>query len=328
MKKSSIFFIVLGGAIIIAAIAVLSAQLVSNQSSEARVAATIFPLYDIVQNVAGDELEVELVLPPGASPHTFELSPKKAARLSSVETIFAIGAGLDEWAEGIADVSNADIVELDHAVTLICHEEEEEHAHEDEHEDEHTDEHGHEDEHIDEHEEGHDGHDHGPCDPHYWLDAEIAIELVEHIAEELSELEPTSAEAFEANAASYIEELEATHAEVLEVFEGAESKDLVTFHDSYAYFADAYGLTVRGVFEPAPGREATAHEIAELHEIVSVYDIGVLYSEPQLSKSAISSFVKDLDLEIAEMDPLGGVEGRESYIDLLLYNANVIASSQ
>ena len=197
------------------------------------------------------------------------------------------------------------------------HEEEEEH---DDHGHDH-DEHGHDDHDEDEHEEE-------ACDPHYWLSVPNAIGIVEQIEEELSTLYPDNAAVFEANAETAIAQLEALDAEIHSITDGAVNTDIITFHHSYAYFAEEYGFEVRGSFEPSPGQEPTPRELAELQELVGLYNIQTLFSEPQLSKAAVSAFVKDLDVAIMELDPLGGTDDRASYEALMRYNANILSQAQ
>jgi len=274
-----VLIIVIAGAV--------SSRVIEPPDDRVSVAATIFPIADIVTQVAGDVVDVELVLDPGASPHTFELTPQKASRLANVDIVFAIGFGLDDWATQVASISGSDVVELNQYVELDCA---------------------------------------GVCDPHYWLSMPNAIGITNSIVEKLVTLDPEHADIFAQNAEEYITELEVAQGNIDSIFMDAPSHDLVVFHDSWNYFANAYGLNIRGTFEPAPGREPTPKQLAELQNTIKEFNIQSIYREPQLSESALAPFVKDLDIQIRTIDPLGGVEGRLSYIDLMLYNAHAIAS--
>lgn len=341
MNTKNIAF--LGGIALIAVvlIGVLSAQTQRNTSGFA-IAATVNPVADMAQRVLGDTAEVELILDPGASPHTFELTPRKATRLSQVDAIFGIGHGLDSWAEDTANIGSAAFITLDEHVDLHCGEDVHVHS-DDEHHDE--DEHGHDDHGHEEDEHGHDEDEHEEdhadeahddeheeetiaCDPHYWLSVQSAEHMVEQLVEELSALNPTHADLYAANAATYIEELSALDDEVTETLAGVENPHIITFHDSYHYMAEAYGFEVVGTFEPTPGREPTPRQLAELQDLVGIYNIQTLYSEPQLSDRAVQAFVNDLNVAIMELDPLGGTDGRTSYVELMRYNANIIAQNQ
>lgn len=329
MKKP--LLLLFGGLLLIILIlaGLLSAR-TSTVSTGPRVAATIFPVADLTERVAGDLIEVELILEPGASPHTFELTPRKATRLAGISAVFGIGHGLDNWAAGIAEVSDAPVVHLDEHADLHCGEDVHVHDHDDdghdEHEEEEDDHHEDEDSHE---EEVHDEHEsEEACDPHYWLSVPNAIAMVEQIEEELSTIYPAHADTFQANAEETTVELEALDTEIRSIAEGANNTNVITFHDSYNYFAEEYGFEVRGSFEPSPGQEPTPRELAELQELVQLYSIQTLFSEPQLSQTSVSAFVKDVDVAIMELDPLGGADDRASYDALMRYNANILSQAQ
>ncbi|OGL71017.1 hypothetical protein A3C17_00525 [Candidatus Uhrbacteria bacterium RIFCSPHIGHO2_02_FULL_53_13] len=260
----------------------------SRPQAQADVAATIFPLYDLARTIAEPETSVALVLDPGASPHTFEVTPRKATELAHVDTIFAIGNGLDGWVSDVANISDASIVTVDDGIELLCIEED------------------------------------GVCDPHYWLDAQNAIAIAQTIRDTLIARDPAHAQVFAQRTQQLMDKLKGLDAELTEQFGALEHTDIITFHDGFGYFAAAYGLNIRGVFEPSPGREPSAQSIAKLHELVSVYTIRTLYREPQLSDASIMAFVEDVDVSIATLDPIGGVEERQNYFELLRYNARVL----
>lgn len=298
MSKSIPWIAVIGILAIIVVMGILSLAS-SRKTARADVAATIFPIYDIVRSIAEPETSVALILEPGASPHTFEVTPQKAIELSNVDTIFAIGYGLDTWASDVANISDASIVTVDRSIDVSCVEESRE-------------------------EDPSNDHDDGPCDPHYWLDAQNAIAIAETVRETLIARDPNHAAAYRERARKLIGELEALDAELKQQLSTVKHPDIITFHDSFAYFAHAYGLNVRGTFEPSPGREPAAEDIIALHELVSVYTIRTLYREPQLSDSAMRAFVNDVDVSTATLDPLGGVDDRQSYIELMRSNARVL----
>lgn len=81
------------------------------------IAATLFPLYDIVKNVAGDKIDVFLILPPGASPHTFEPTPTILKQVEKSKSVFAIGYGLDDWTKNMVDDENK-ILTVDNGIKL------------------------------------------------------------------------------------------------------------------------------------------------------------------------------------------------------------------
>jgi zinc transport system substrate-binding protein len=103
----------------LASVAIRRAQIVRTPSPRLAVAATIYPLYDIVRNVAGKEADVQLIVPPGVSPHLFEFSPRQLQALQDVRLIFTIGHGLDDWAAQAARATkDARVFPVDQGIRL------------------------------------------------------------------------------------------------------------------------------------------------------------------------------------------------------------------
>lgn len=291
------------------------------------IAGTMFPIFDIAKNVTPDNVTVKQVLPSGTSPHTFEATPATIADLQDVDVFYAIGHELDNWIVDITKNIGADVVVVDTNIPLQEFEEDHD-EHEDEHKDEHHDDH---DDHADEdhHEEAdHHDHHHEGVDPHYWLDPENGIIISQTIAEDLQERFPSIAEEVKSNQATFAKELEAKNVEWLQKVSTLQNKDIVTFHNAFGYFADHFGLNVIATFEPFPGKEPTPNYLKELQDQITEENITSLYIEPQLSTESITAFAKDLNVQLGTLDPIGGGEDIDSYINLIEYNVNTILEKQ
>lgn len=278
----------------------------NNQASKVKVAATIFPLYDLVRSIGGEKVEAIIILPPGASPHTYEVSPAKVKETQDINLLFTIGAGVDSWAEKLIQEDDVRVVSLEESVSLKPFKVQG-HDNEDEHEDEH------------EHE-----HEYGDLDPHYWLSPNNAILMVQKISIELSLLDPENSHYYLRNADNFISELEVKNAEWEDKISKLNRKELVVFHDAWGYFADYFGLEIVATFEPFPGKTPTPQYLIKLQEEVKENNINSLFVEPQLSKEAISTLAQDLGVEVAILDPIGGLAERDNYLDLISYNVNNI----
>jgi len=287
------------------------------------VAASIFPVYDIARNVAGSAVEVKLLLPPGASPHTFEPTPSILKELQGADVLYTVGHGADNWATDLlSDLGVAEMT-VDRQITLREYGAQAEGGHE--HEGEmHEDEHEHEDEmHEDEH-----GHSHEGNDPHYWLSIPNAKQIARNIADDMTARWPNRAEQINTNLANYIDALDQADQEMRQALQNIENNNIVTLHDAWYYFAEEYDLEITATFEPTPGREPTPHYLATLGHAVDESGVSVIYSEPQLSTDTLEQFVADHGINIAVLDPLGGVLERDSYINMMKYNAQTIAQNQ
>jgi zinc transport system substrate-binding protein len=266
-------------------------------STAPRVAATIFPIYDIVRNVAGDAVAVTLVLPPGGEPHSYEPTPTTAA------AVYAVGHGLDDWIDRALTESTTAKVVVDRGISLRGSPRTTS---------------------LD----GEDAAADDTEDPHYWLTVPNAMIVAETVADDLAARFPADAPTFRENLARYRAELAAVDADVRASLADAKNANIVTFHDAWYYFAEEYGLRVAGTFEPAPGREPTARGLATLKEAVDRNRVRTLYAEPLFSDAAVSSFARDEGLNIAAIDDLGGVAGRDSYASLMRFNAETIRKNQ
>lgn len=263
---------------------------IKKGASRPAVAVTIFPLYDMVRNVAGDRIETVLVLPSGASPHTFEITVPVVKKIQGAKLIFAIGYGIDDWIASVQEViPDARVSIPSEGIALRKSVEEEE----------------------------------GGVDPHYWLSIPNAEVMVGNIAKELGIADPENSGYYLARAENYVRELKEADAEVRVLLGDLRSRDIVTMHDAWYYFAEEYGLVVRGSFEPSPGKEPTQKDLIRLTDLIREYRIGTVFSEPQLSSESLKPFLRDLGISLAILDPEGSPE-TASYIELMRYNATTV----
>jgi zinc transport system substrate-binding protein len=275
-------------------------------SGKPKVAVSIFPLYDVTRRVAGDRADVVLVLPPGKSEHGYDPAPKEIARLDGAKLGFAVGLDMDGWAENILRTAgDARIVRLgDKVKTLpisiepISDADAREHA------------------------GGHEEHAIGAPDPHFWLDPERMLGVIDQIAAELAAIDPTGTEAFAANARTLEAQLTDLDGTIAARSKQWSRHTIVTFHGSMSYFANRYGVRIAAVVEPIAGKEPTAAYIARVLEAIKRSQAVALFTEPQLDKRPGEVIAHEAGIPLGELDPIGGVAGRDSYEKLLLWNTD------
>jgi ABC-type Zn uptake system ZnuABC Zn-binding protein ZnuA len=271
-----------------------------------KVAATIFPLYDLVRSVAGPEVEVVLLIPPGASPHTFEAKPGTIRALTDSAAVFAIGHRLDDWAARLAQeagVSRTMVVDAQISLQALEHE---------------LSGHGAVPAH---------GHQHGAVDPHYWLAIPNAMRIVHTIAAALGDLDPAAKQAYEQRAVAFGKQLQAVDDEIRQMLQPLSKRDIATFHPAFGYFAEAYDLHVVATFEPSPGMEPGPRQVEAFLRQIEAHQLRVLFVEPQLPRQPLEGLARDLGVMLQELDPLGGGQGRDSYIAMMRFNAAQIAAA-
>jgi zinc transport system substrate-binding protein len=252
-------------------------------------AATVFPLYDLARRVAGDRLELRLILAPGLDPHHYEPRPKDVVGLEDAGLIFAVGLGLDPWAQSLArnaGAGEARVFELGPLMDPIL----------------------------------------APpgmirseplIDPHFWTDPIRAQHAVDVIVEALSGLDPEGAPFYRERASAVRRSIQALHVEVSRQAETWTNRRIVTFHGSLFYFAARYGLSVVGVVQPVPGSEPSAQHMQALVAELTAPRPAALFTEPQLESQLALTLAHEAGVALHPVDALGGGAGAESYEDLV-----------
>lgn len=258
-------------------------------SEETLVAVSIAPLADFVRQVGGDRVQVELLVPPAASPHTYELVPSQLRALSQARLLVLNGVGLEFWSDKVvAAAGNPDLQVVDTSVGLEI-------LAGDEHE------------------------DHASGNPHVWLSIPNAIHQVQRIRDALSEADLAGAEVYSDNAERYIAELEALHADFLQRAAAFSSRQIVTFHASWDYFARDYGLEVAAVVETTPGKEPSPAEIQDLVETAKRIGARAIFAEPQFSPKAAEVIAAESGAQVLFLNPLG-FPPDYNYVDMMRAN--------
>ncbi len=258
-----------------------------------RVVASIAPLADFARQVGGGKVDVTLLLPAGASAHTYEPTPKTVQEVARARVFIKIGAGLEFWADRVvaAAARNLITVTCSQGVDLI---------------------------------KGRDDHGIVGTDPHIWLDPLIAINIVNRIGDAFSNADPANAAYFKRNAAAYIERLSALDREIAARVKSFRTKEYITFHSAWNYFARRYGLRVVGVIEEGPGKEPTAKHIDDILRLIRGMKTRVVFAEPQSSPRIAEAVAREAGGRVLILDDIGGQKGRETYIDLMHYDLSVM----
>jgi zinc transport system substrate-binding protein len=270
-----------------------------------RVAAAIAPIADLVHCVAGDAWAVYTIVPPGISAHVFEPSPSDAARLSKVQLVVTVGGGYDGWVEKMVEATASQVRVIDTSAALgLTGEEHEEDGHDHDHEHGHTEEN----------------------DPHWWLSPRLAAKALPSLANGLASIDPAGREGYFERAKELEVQILELDREIEERLTPAKGKSFVSAHPAWSHFASRYGLIQAGSIEPAPGRDPSPWELRKLIDQARGGGFKVLFTEPQFSRAAAEAIASDAGLSLALLDPIGGVPGRQTYLETMRYNSTVFAS--
>jgi zinc/manganese transport system substrate-binding protein len=278
-----------------------------------KVAATIFPLYDLVRQVAGDETEVVLLVPPGASPHTAAFKPSMMRGLAGSAVLFAIGYGLDDWVIQLAADAGVQQVVRGHggkALPTEVHDDTQHAGSESPRE-----------------QTAHHAHGEAAVDPHYWLSIPNAMHIVHVIAETLEHLDAGGKDGYLQRAEALLQVMQAADRDIRRQLADLPRREIALFHAAFAYFAAAYDLRIVTTFEPTPGREPGPQHVRRFLRLIRDHQLRVLFIEPQLDATPLRQLARDIGVTLTLLDPLGGHAGRENYLAMMRFNAAQIAAA-
>lgn len=308
----------------------LSACAGAGPSSGLQVVASTSILADVVSQVAGDVVEVQVLIPNGTDPHAFEPAPRDAALISEANLIFINGLGLEEFMQALLTDAGvqANVVSVSDGVqTIEFAGEEHEHEHEGEEHEEHEGE-----EHEGEEHEGEEHHHEG-ADPHVWMSPANVKVWVENIVAALSEADPQNAPTYEANGAAYIKQLDEldtwAQGQIAQI--PAANRHLVTDHESFGYFADHYGFEIVGALIPSYSTlsEPSAGELAQLEDAVRSYAVPAIFVGVSVNPSLAERVAADTGVNLVPVYTESLSEGgpADHYLALIRYDVEAIVSA-
>lgn len=229
------------------------------ENEKISVVATIFPQYDFVRQIAGENVELKMLLKPGEETHSYEPTPQDIIAIQNSDLFIYVGGENDAWVEDILEsmpdngrktlklVDCVDTVEEEHVEGMKeerGHDHDEDDAEHEEHEVEHEEDDADHEEHGQE--ETHSVHE---IDEHVWTSPLNAVKIVEQIKEELCEIDSENASDYEENAEAYVAQLKELDQEFQDVVDHSKRKMMI-FGDRFPfrYFAEAYGLDYYAAF--------------------------------------------------------------------------------
>jgi ABC-type Zn uptake system ZnuABC Zn-binding protein ZnuA len=278
-----------------------------------RVVATFSILGDWVARVGDGTIDLTTIVPAGGDAHGFDPSPDQVASIADADLIFEIGLGFETWLDDMVEAagSSAERVAVSDGVALL-------EAGGEEHEDEE------------------DGHDHGEVDPHIWGDVANAMHAVGTVRDRLAAADPDNAATFEANAATYLEELATLDAAVRERTATIpdDQRKLVTTHDTFGYYARAYGFEIVGTALSSLTTESgdpSASDIAALVEAIEDAGVPAIFAENVSNSDLMEVIADEAGVELAPplySDALGdGDSDAPTYVAMMEYNTDTIVTA-
>ena len=268
---------------------------------------------EFVSQVGGDNINLTVLMPPEADPHTYEPAPQDAGKIADADLVFYTGlmyepAPLIELlensvcgAEALAEVGeNVFPIEFKEGGHDDHHGEKGHDDHDEEGHDDH-DEEGHDD--HDDH-GGHEGHGHGAYDPHFWFDPNRVAYAAEFIESKLVQFDPSNSANYEAAGETYVSELKSLTSQVSQLISSVPSQNrkLITTHESLGYLEAKFGLEVLSTIIPDldSSNEISPSQLVGVIDVIEDNNVKVIFIEAEAPSVYAETIVAETGIKAVE----------------------------
>ncbi|MCR1900032.1 zinc ABC transporter substrate-binding protein [Irregularibacter muris] len=278
----------------------------TNEDEKVRVYASIYPVYDFARKIGGDNIQVELLVPPGAEPHSWEPSAKTVANIERSKILLYNGLEMDPWAEKLAgslkgtEIQTLAVGEIEGIDYIQSDEQEHDHQHEQD-------------------------HHHGTYDPHIWLDPTIAEKMAEAIKDILIKVDQTNKEDYEKNFGDFKEDLATLDEDYQQNLAHIEKKEFVVAHAAFGYLARRYDLTQVPIAGIAPQVEPSSTKLAEITSLMKEKELTTIFFENLSSPKLANVLAEETGAKVDVLHSLDGLTQEEmdsgkEYISIMREN--------
>lgn len=252
----------------------------NGSKDKIEVIVSVGPQMEFVKAVGGDKVEVTLMVPPGADPHTYEPLPDQLNHVSNAQMYVEVGTPIEfelNYMDKLKTMNpNMLVVNSSSGVDLIPNTAENENN----------------------------------SDPHVWVSPKNAKIMVENIYQGLVQIDPNNKEYYTTNRNNYTEQLDELDANITKSLEGKENSQIIVYHPAWAYFCKDYHLQQIPI--ESGGKEPTSQEIADVIEFARKNDVKVIFIEPQYSPKSAEVIASEINGKVLIIDDLA-----QNYIENL-----------
>ena len=263
--------------ILVIALVITSCATGTGESEKQVITVSILPQKTFVEKIAGDDFEVQVLVPQGASPESYTLLPSQLKQISGSAVWFRLGyIGFElSWREKVEQINrNMEVVDLSEGLDLIVGEEVQ---------------HG---DHV--HLEG--------VDPHIWLSPRLVKQMAGRMTDVLSGLNPEKSTEYQTNYQKFVKEIDLLDVQLRNSLKEYQGRAFITFHPSLSYFARDYGL-VQYPLESG-GKEPTAQHMATTIDLARRENIKVIYIQSEFDRDHARVFAEEIKGKVVEVWPL------------------------
>lgn len=296
-------------------------QVETESESSQSIVTSFYPLQYLAELIVGDKFQVSNIT-QGKDPHTYSLTPQDIQALQDADLFAFQGAGLESWAENIAENRTKPSFEVAENINLLetkdSHEGHDDHA-EEEHSEESYD---HEDDH---HEEDEHRHNHGEFDPHTWLDPILLLETAEKLTEEIIAIDPENQEAYESNLAFLTESLSELDQLYTSTLSACENKIAISSHDAFSYAEQRYDFQLLPISGLSPQNEPSIQDLEKLVQEAQAQNITHILEEEYNNTSFAQTIQRETELQVLPINTLESTPANgNDYITVMQENLSTL----
>lgn len=283
----------------------LSPALRAQTPAPIKAVASFSILGDLVRQVGGDRVAVDVLVGPGSDAHVFQPTPSQARLVGQAQIVFSNGLGFEGWMTRLLNTARykGRHVVASQGIKPIQVEEEHDHHH---------------------------GHPHDDADPHAWQSVPNAMVYVGNIAKGLCAADAAGCDSYQRNAAAYTAQLRALDADIKSAWAAipAAQRKVITSHDAFAYYAKAYGVQFLAPQGVNTDSEASAKGVAQLVRQIKKEQIKALFVESISDPRLIAQIGRETGVKPAGelfSDSLSDPQGpAASYVAMMRANTTAL----
>lgn len=256
-------------------------------STELKVAASFFPLYEFAKNVGGNKSEVYSFLPIGNEPHSWEPSIQQIEELKGTQLFVYNGAGMEAYLSKFmesGEFPNMTFVRATDGITLLK---------------------------ADSAEDDKEILAQGGMDPHVWNDPILAEQEVTNIKNAMKKADPANAQYYEDNANSYIKKLDSLNNNIKTGLSNCKKDTFISFHNAFNYFSNRYGIHDIWITGIAPEADVPPQDIQKVIQIAKDKDVKVIFSEDLVDPRLANTLASEVGAQVLVLSPLEGINQTE-----------------
>ena len=275
-------------------------------ASKQELTVSISPQKYFVQKIVKDKFDINVMVKPGASPHTYEPKSSQMKSLSNSKIYFYTGVSFENaWLDKFKlSAKNTIFVDTAGGIEKLAMEA---HSHEGEEHNEHKDEAKHD-------------HENEALDPHIWLDPILVKIQAKNIYDAIVKIDSQNSDFYKTNYEEFLKELDLINNELETILKPYENRAFMVFHPSWGYFAKRYNLEQISV--EVEGKEPKPNELVELIKDAKIHDIKIVFVSPQFSQKTAKTISSSINAKVVSIDALD-----ENWASSILSTAKEIANS-